>query len=106
VNETLAKIKRLAVAGELIISEHAYDRLDDADIDAATIERGVATAEPIEDYPDAHRGPSVLVLQSDKRGHAIHVVWGIRKGTDSPAVAITVYRPEPSLWSDDFRKCK
>ena len=47
------------------------------------IEAGVATAVEVEDYPDFHKGPSVLVLQLDAAGKPVHVVWGIRKGTMS-----------------------
>lgn len=103
---TLAKVKALALAGEAIISEHGYVRLAEYDIKAVDVISGVAMAEALEDYPDFHKGQSVLVLQTDARGNRLHVVWGIRRGTTSPAVALTAYRPDPELWSDDFRRRK
>ena len=103
VSQTLVKIRSLVAKGESMLSEHAYDRAAEDDIDIVTIESGAAQALPIEDYPDAHRGPSVLVLQMDRLGKPIHVVWGLRKDTTTPAVVITAYRPDPQLWTADFR---
>ncbi len=103
---TLDRVKALALAGEALISEHAYVRLAEHDIKAVDVISGVATAEALEDYPDFHKGPSVLVLQADTHGNLLHVVWGIRRATTSPAVALTAYRPDPELWADDFRRRK
>jgi hypothetical protein len=63
---------------------------------------GVGSAVAIEDYFDAIRGPTVLVLQTDAVGQPVHVVWGIRKDSEGPAVLVTAYRPDPLLWSPDF----
>ena len=101
---TLARIKVLAAAGEVLLSQHAYDRLAENGITAADIEAGISGAVEIEDYPEYHKGPSVLVLQEDASGQPIHVVWGIRMGTTAPAIVVTAYRPDPSRWTTDFRR--
>ena len=103
---TLAKVKALALAGAAVLSEHARIRLVEHDIRPVDVLAGLPAAELIEDYPDFHKGPSVLVLQADGHGLRIHVVWGIRRGTTSPAVALTAYRPDPEQWSDDLRRRK
>jgi len=57
----------------------------------------------LSEYP---KGPSALVLQSDRGGRPIHVVWGIPRGESSPAVLVTAYRPDPDRWTDDFQRRK
>jgi hypothetical protein len=43
-------------------------------------------------------------LEHDKAGQPIHVVWGIPRGSDSPAVVVTAYRPDPAKWDETWRK--
>ena len=103
---TLKKIKRLAVSGDVRVSDHGYDELANYGLTAREIVSGVENGILVEDYPDYPKGASVLVLQTDKDGQPVHAVWGIPKGHERPAVLVTAYRPDPDRWNDNFMKRK
>ena len=105
-SETLIRIKQLLAAGAVRVSEHGYDELANDDLSAREIIYGIKDATLVEDYPDYPKGASVLVLQSDRNEQPVHVVWGIPKGHDRPAVLVTAYRPDPKRWEKKFTKRK
>ena len=101
---TLQEIIHLINNEEVRISAHGYDELAADKIPVRDVIASIEAAILVEDYPDYHKGRSVLVLQYDTDGNPIHVVWGIPKGKMSPAVLVTAYRPDPSRWSSDFMR--
>jgi hypothetical protein len=101
-SETFARIKDLVAVDDVRVSEHGYDELAADGILVRDILKGVAAAVVVEDYPAFGKGPAVLVLQADGERKPVHVVWGIPKGHNRPAVLVTAYRPEPQRWSTDF----
>ncbi len=98
--QTLERIQRLVHAAEVRISDHGYEELSVDGLLAREVLKGVPDAVLLEDYPAFPKGPCVLVLQKDRCDQPIHVVWGIPKGHDKPAVLVTAYRPDPDLWED------
>jgi hypothetical protein len=101
-SQILKEVQALVAKQNIIISDHGYDELASDNIFVQDIIEGLKSAILVEDYPDYHKGPCVLVLQLDKEGNPIHVVWGIPKGASTPAVVVTAYRPDPLRWSEDF----
>ena len=103
-SDVLAQIRSLVARGEVDVSAHGFRELaaDGILLDDATA--GVRAAIVIEEYPEFAKGPSVLVLQWDSEGRPLHVLWGIPKGRESPAVIVTAYRPDPERWSPDFTR--
>jgi hypothetical protein len=104
VSATFDRIRALARQRKVLVSHHGFVRLAARGILVTDVVRGVTEGEPIEDYPDYHAGPAVLVLQRDGSHEPLHVVWGIEKDTSGPAVIVTAYRPRPEDWSEDFRR--
>lgn len=103
---TLERVLELVSRDEILISEHGYDELAADDIFLSDVLAGVEAAVVVDDYPDYPKGPCVLVLQKDAKGNPVHIVWGIPKGENSPAVVVTGYRPDPLRWSKDFLRKK
>jgi Domain of unknown function (DUF4258) len=104
VTDILAKIQSLVARGEVRPSLHGFRELAADAILLEDILSGFASAVVIEDYFDAARGPTMLVLQRDSGDRPVHVVWGIRKESEGPAIIVTAYRPDPLRWSSDFTK--
>jgi len=65
------------------------------------VERIAAAGEVIASYPDDAPFPSALVLGFDD-GRPVHVVVARDAGTALCHI-VTVYRPDPELWGDDFK---
>ena len=101
-NETFTLIQSLVASGEVRVSEHGYDELVEDGITVLEILVGIGSGTVVEDYPEYPKGRSVLVLQLDDAGRPIHVVWGIPKGFQRPAVLVTAYRPDPARWDGRF----
>lgn len=99
-SETFQKIKMLVGNEDVRISDHGYRQIQDRAFVFEHLLASVAKAELVEDYPDFHKGPSVLMLTIID-GEEVHMVWGIPKGQDRPTWLVTAYRPDPAEWMPD-----
>ena len=103
-SEFFRKVRALVNIEDVRISEHGYDELAEDNLTVKEILNGISDAVVVEEYPSYPKGPCVLLLQKDDSGVPIHVVWGIPKGHNKPAVLITAYRPDPERWDMSFMR--
>lgn len=103
-NDIFTRIQSLVAALDIRVSEHGYDALAEDGLTAREIVAGISTAVMLEEYPDYGKGPAVLVFQRDRLNNPIHVVWGIPKGSERPAVIVTAYRPDPKRWDETMTR--
>ena len=103
-SETLELVRALVEQGKFRASLHTVQELVDDGLLIEPIIRAISTAIVVEDYPEYHKGPAVLVLQFDEAGEPIHLVWGIPKDQSEPAVLVTAYRPDPQRWDASFTR--
>ena len=102
-SELVSLIRSLVAAGQVEVTIHGFRELAEDEIVLDDVVGSVKDAVVVEEYPEAMRGPSVLVLQRDRHDNPLHILWGVPKGRASPAVLITAYRPDPGRWSADFK---
>ncbi len=82
-------------------TEHALNRMDLWHVDARIIPSLIKEGEVIEEYSNDRPYPSRLVLWWDGN-EAVHAVVADVPTTDE-TVVITVYRPDPGRWENDYR---
>jgi hypothetical protein len=70
-------------------------------IAASEVEEVLRHGEVIEDYPDDFPLPSSLI-RCFVGGRPLHAVIAFADAS-ARAIAITVYEPDPTEWSEDFR---
>jgi hypothetical protein len=98
----LKAVRHLIHTGSVRISEHGYDELAEDGLTVKELLDGIDKAHVVEEYPDYPKGKCILLLQNDKHGNPVHVLWGIPKGYDKPVVLVTSYRPDPKRWDQTF----
>jgi hypothetical protein len=99
--ETFRRIQTLVLAGDVRVSDHGFEELAKDAIFVEDLVTDIMTSVLVEDYPDRFR---VLTLQEDGRGRPVHVVWALPPEQRRPAILVTAYRPDPTLWENEFRQ--
>ena len=97
----MERIRALVAAGRWDPSGHGRMRRDQRGIQNSDLVHGLAQAIVVELYNDPGERPAVLLLQHDRSGTSLHVVWGIHPDTGD-ALVITAYYPGPDRWEPDL----
>ncbi len=98
-------VSGLARNGRVRVTLHARAEMDADAISTDDLLAALSSpkCELGEYYPDDPRGHSHLLLGWTAAGDAIHACCAVHEGE---LVVITVYSPNPALWSEDWRKRK
>ncbi len=67
----------------LQLKRRIFFKLAEDGLTAREILTGILTSVVVEEYPDYPKGPCVLLLQKDRVGKPVHVVWGIPNGYEA-----------------------
>jgi hypothetical protein len=98
----IQNLARAIASNLVIVSRHAFQ---EADADNLLIDEiclsVVREGRVIENYADDKPYPSCLILSENENNEPIHSVWAYNQDTGW-AVLITVYRPDPTRWSDGY----
>jgi hypothetical protein len=87
-------------------SRHAITEMVQDQLTRPEVETALENCDVIEDYPTTHRPlPDCLVLDQLQSTQPIHEVIAIDEARDRIFV-VTVYRPSPERWEDDWRTRK
>lgn len=89
---------------KLVFRVHALRRMFERRIGIDEIRRVLEAGETLERYPDDSPYPSRLVL-GWPGGRPLHVV-AAENIEENETIVITVYEPDPGLWTPDRRRRK
>jgi hypothetical protein len=103
VRDQAVRSRRKPEARSVVWSAHTITELVADRLTRVEVEAGLESGEVIEDYPMRTRPlPDCLVLARLAGGEAIHAVVAVDVDLDRILI-VTVYRPEPEEWEDDWR---
>ena len=87
-------------SGNYKVSEHAFEEMDEDNLDLENVLHSIENGEIIENYPKSRIAPSCLISGTDYESNAVHSVWGYFK-EKLFSVLITVYIPNQNEWKED-----
>lgn len=94
----IGQIRAKIATGQFEFSKHAVDQSLIRRISVQELREAIANGELIEEYPEDKYGPSLLVLGFTQAGRPLHIQCSY---PSRPLVKIiTLYQPDPSLWTD------
>jgi hypothetical protein len=88
----------------LIYRLHALSRMAQRGFEPSDIRNAVTCGTIIEKYPDDTPYPSCLIM-ARIADRPVHVVAAFND-EDKQIIIITVYEPDPQIWSDGFTRRK
>lgn len=97
--DKLNQIARAIALGSYRYTVHGARQRIARSICENEVEEVIGSGEIIEDYPNHRYGPACLILGRTITGKMLHVLCSCRSVVD----IITVYEPDSTEWSADFK---
>ncbi len=97
----LEQVQALVAVGRWDTSGHGSLRGDQRGLDDADLIHDIAAAATVELYDETGQRPAVLLLQHERNGTPIHVIWGLHSITGD-ALVITANYPGLDRWEPDL----
>ena len=101
-DDPLEFIRECVKGRSILWTYHVNIRLRKRKISREMVVEDVHSYEIIESYPDDKYLPSFLV-RATHTSEVIHVLFAVDVAKENVRV-VTAYRPDPSEWSEDFRR--
>jgi Domain of unknown function (DUF4258) len=86
---------------KIMIGEHSFRRMFEREISPDDVLSVVRKGEIIKEYPDDKPYPSFLILKF-VNNKPVHIVVA-KNNENNFCFVITVYEPDPTMWSKDFK---
>lgn len=96
----MVEIRRKFAEEQFEFSKHAVDQSILRQIRVPEIREAIENGQVIEDYPQDKYGPSCLIFGSTQAQRPIHIQSSYP--SRSLVKIITVYKPNPQRWNNDF----
>ena len=96
----IEEIRHYILKHNFKVTDHAFEEMRADELSLEDAVAGIISGGIIENYPRAYPLPACLINGKTGAGGPIHICVSL-----PPLVkVITVYRPDPMKWTDDFRK--
>lgn len=99
----IAKLRQLCNSKNIVLTEHARQRLVERRISIQDILQAIMTGKIIKKYEDDKPLPSCLILGMDGKLNPLHIVASHH---ENYIYLITAYRPDSAQWEADWETRK
>ena len=99
---TLADVRRLVAAGDVIVSAHGEIELTNDAIELVDLRATIDDGTVVETTPRTRKDRASSCCNATQTGDRCTFCGGSAKDRRAPRVLITAYRPDPGKWSRDF----
>jgi len=102
----LPEIKEIFKSNKVFYTAHAKEEMRSEEFGVITeneVFKAIQVGKLIEEYPDDHPYPSILIFGRTAKNRPIHIVCAYSE-SEHLAIIVTAYEPDPYRWIDFERR--